>query len=468
MIGKKKHSEPKLFYHGISLDRRIRPDHPLRKICNTVDFDFVRNRVMPLYGSTGNPSIDPAVILKLIFLLFYENVKSERALMEQLPLRLDWLWFCGYDLDEDTPDHSVLSKARRRWGKAVFTEFFQTILQHCIQAGLVDGQTIHLDSSMIDANASKDKLQVQLRLVGNDLYQQLEQEAEPEILGKRVTPVDPDARLGRKYGETTLGYKDHRTVDDQHGIITSTLTTPANINDQKRLSEAIESHQANTGVDVCTAVADKEYGVGENYHYLKEHGITPCIGHQRYKGIANDAFASDKFIYDKSADCYRCPGGHELQRKETKPKENAVVYRIDRRICEQCAHFKACVASTKLGRRVQRSTYAEYYEWADTCLSKYRRKRLMARRKAKVEGSFADAANNHGFKRARWRGLTMVQIQNHMIAAIQNLRKLLRAGVGRTPLNAATKPLWQHIMAILPRIRRWITARVQLTSIKPS
>jgi transposase len=454
MIGKKKQSEPKLFYHGISLDRRIRPDHPLRKIRNSIDFDFARDRVMPLYGSTGNPSIDPAVILKLIFLLFYENVKSERALMEQLPLRLDWLWFCGYDLDEEIPDHSVLSKARRRWGKAVFAEFFQTILQQCIQAGLVDGQTIHIDSSMINANASKDKLQVQLRVVGNDLYQQLEQQTEPETLEKRVNPVDPDARLGCKYGKTTLGYKDHRTVDDQHGIITSTITTPANINDQKRLSQAIESHQANTGVDVQIAVADKDYGIGENYQYLQEHGITPCISHQRYKGIAADSFASDKFEYDKSADCYHCPGGHELTRKETKLKENAIVYRIDRRICEQCVHFKACVASTQLGRRVQRSTYAEYYEWADSCLSKYRRKRLMAHRKAKIEGSFADAANNHGFKRARWRGLAMVQIQNHMIAAIQNLRKLIRAVVGKTPVNVAAGPVWQDIMAILTQIRR--------------
>ncbi len=59
-----------------------------------------------------------------MFLLFYENIKSERALLRQLPLRLDWLWFCGYDLDEATPDHSVLSKARNRWGSEIFEGFF--------------------------------------------------------------------------------------------------------------------------------------------------------------------------------------------------------------------------------------------------------------------------------------------------------------------------------------------------------
>jgi hypothetical protein len=77
---------------------------------------------------------------------------------------------------------------------------------------------------------------------------------------------------------------------------------------------------------------------------------------------------------------------------------------------------------------VQRNPNAVYYHWADGCLTKRQRRRLMIRRRYKVEGSFADGANNHGFKRARWRGLMSIEIQNLMIASIQNLRKLLRYG----------------------------------------
>ena len=88
MLGKPNKLEPKLFYHGISLDRRIPADHPLRKIDKLVDFNFIRSKVADLYGIRGNQSVDPAVILKLIFLAFYENVSSERDLMKQLPLRL--------------------------------------------------------------------------------------------------------------------------------------------------------------------------------------------------------------------------------------------------------------------------------------------------------------------------------------------------------------------------------------------
>ena len=112
MMGRPNKVEPKLFYHGLSLDRRIGQDHSLRKVKKFIDFTFARKEVESLYGKNGNESIDPAVVLKLMFLLFYENIKSERALASQLSLRLDWLWFCDYDIDDVTPNHSVIFKAR--------------------------------------------------------------------------------------------------------------------------------------------------------------------------------------------------------------------------------------------------------------------------------------------------------------------------------------------------------------------
>ena len=425
-MGKPNQLEPKLFYHGISLDRRIPQDHPLRKIEQLVDFNFIRSKVADLYGTRGNESVDPAVILKLMFLLFYENIKSERALMSQLPLRLDWLWFCGYDLDEKTPDHSVISKARCRWGPQVFVEFFENILAQCVDAGLVDGETIHVDSSMIDANASKDTLKCQFRAVSHNLYDELEDNAESsQELPKRISATDPDARLGKKYGKTTLGYKDHRAVDDKHGIVTATVTTPANVHDEKVLTKVITKHQTGTGIKVKTTVADKAYGAGEIYKYLYEQGITPCISHQRKNGNRDPAFNNDKFSYNKEQDFYTCPAGNQLEHIQFKSDKNAIIYKANRKICQQCQHFQKCVTSKNSGRQIQRNINKRYIEWADNCLPRYERKRLMTRRKYKVEGSFADATNNHGFKRSRFRGIEKVKIQNLMIATIQNLRKLM-------------------------------------------
>lgn len=434
MIGKPNQLETKLFYHGLSLERRMPQEHPLRKIKKLIDFNFIRSKVADLYGKNGNESVDPAVILKLIFLLFYENIKSERALTQQLPLRMDWLWFCDYDLDQKTPDHSVISKARHRWGMEAFTAFFNNILTQCIDAGLVDGETIHIDSSMIDANASKDTLKCQFQAVSNDLYNQLENNCQPspQKLEKRISETDPDARLGKKYGKTTLGYKDHRAVDDKHGIITATVTTPANVNDEKVMQDVIIEHQKNTSIKVETVAADKAYGTAENYAYLHQQHITPCISHKQQNSHCDPAFNKDKFVYDKQNDIYICPVGNELKFSHFKSEKDAFVYRANRKVCQQCIHFEKCVAGKNCGRQIQRMTNEKYIEWSDSCLSIHKRKYLMARRKAKAEGSFADASNNHGFKRSRLRGLAKMKIQNLLIAAIQNVRKLI-ACISRKP-----------------------------------
>ena len=114
--------------------------------------------------------------------------------------------------------------------------------------------------------------------------------------------------------------------------------------------------------------------------------------------------------------------------------KKAFIYKADRQICQKCQHFEKCVTSKNAGRQIQRNINHEYIDWADNCLPKYQRKRLMARRKHKAEGSFADAANNHGFKRSRFRGIEKAEIQNLMIAATQNLRKLMRY-IGRKPAS---------------------------------
>src|SRR5438067_7492416 len=115
MMGEQK-SEPQLFNYAVNLEQRVRANHPLRAVKAAIDFGFVREEVAHCYGDNGNVSIDPVVILKMMFLLFFDEVSSERELMKIIAERLDCLWFLGYSLDEEIPDHSVLSKARARAG----------------------------------------------------------------------------------------------------------------------------------------------------------------------------------------------------------------------------------------------------------------------------------------------------------------------------------------------------------------
>jgi transposase len=427
-MGHEQAREPRLFYTNFNLDRRVPANHPLRRVAKQIDFSFVRAEVASLYGERGNPSVDPTVLLKLNFLLFLENVPSERQLMEQMPLRLDWLWFCGYDLDDTVPDHSVLSKARRRWGPEVFASFFARILAQCVEAGLVDGQTVHVDASVITANASRDTIQPVLRKTGEDLYARLEKVSEPPAdpgAGNYTSPTDPDARLTRVSGEAVLGYKEHRVVDDRAGVITATETTGAATSEAHVLPQLLDSHARAVGESPRTVVADKQYGTAENYRSVEARGAEACIPHER-RVHPEGKFPRDAFRYDAGRDAYVCPAGETLTRWNELPDEQRVRYKARSEACAGCAMRAQCTGA-KDGRRVDRHNLQEHIDRADGGLSKGERHRLMARRKAVMEGSFADAANNHGFKRARWRGLARVRIQGLLIAAIQNVRKLLRA-----------------------------------------
>jgi transposase len=158
MMGCQNGFESKLFYHQINLEKRVPRDHLLRKIQEKIDFDFIYAEVRETYGDNGNISIPPPVILKMMLLLILYNVRSERELMETIPMRLDWLWFLGYDLDSEVADHSVLSKARARWGGGAFRSFFERIIWQCVEAGLVDGSKIFVDSSLVDADASNNSV----------------------------------------------------------------------------------------------------------------------------------------------------------------------------------------------------------------------------------------------------------------------------------------------------------------------
>jgi len=176
MMGYQSPPQRKAIYIGINLDERVRKNHPLRKIKGLIDFDFIYEEVKDKYGNNGNVSVPPPIILKLMLLFILYNVRSERELMETLPERLDWLWFLDYDLDSEIPNHSVLSKARKRWGVEAFKRFFERIVWQCVESGLVDGRKIFMDSSLIEADASNNSVvdTHSLKRYLNNSYMELE------------------------------------------------------------------------------------------------------------------------------------------------------------------------------------------------------------------------------------------------------------------------------------------------------
>jgi transposase len=152
MLGEKR-LIPKLVYR-FTLEERVPAEHLLRQVAAVVDCSFVRRLTARFYSHTGQPGIDPVVLFKMALLGYLYGITSERRLAEAIQLNLAFMWFIGYDIDERTPDHSVLTKARRRFGVTTYRAFFREIVRQCEQAGLVQGNRLYVDSTLVKANAS--------------------------------------------------------------------------------------------------------------------------------------------------------------------------------------------------------------------------------------------------------------------------------------------------------------------------
>jgi transposase len=142
----------------LSLEELVPKDDFYRRLERTVDLSFVRELVRDCYASGGRPSVDPVVFFKLQLVLFFEDLRSERRLLEVAADRLSIRWYLGYDLTEPLPDHSSLTYIRQRYGIKVFRCFFEEIVELCIEAGLVWGKELYFDATKVEANASVDSL----------------------------------------------------------------------------------------------------------------------------------------------------------------------------------------------------------------------------------------------------------------------------------------------------------------------
>jgi transposase len=136
-----------------SLEDLVPQDNFYRRLEARLDLSFVREFVAPLYARGGRPSVDPVVFFKLQLVMFFEDLRSERQLMEVVSDRLSLRWYLGYDLHESLPDHSSLTRIRERFGLEVFRRFFEKIVEECIEAGLVWGEELFFDATKVEANA---------------------------------------------------------------------------------------------------------------------------------------------------------------------------------------------------------------------------------------------------------------------------------------------------------------------------
>jgi hypothetical protein len=342
------------------------------------------------------------------------------------------------------------------WGGEVFEELFIETVRQCVEAGLVDGSKLHMDGSLVDANASKksvkhgpaaliDSLSRLYRREAGKL-EHPEEEPGPESGNAKgrssVSKTDPDAAMARKNAADPPRprYKNHRGIDDQCGVITAVETTSGDVMEPQRLLALVEQHERNTGQMVKTVVADAQYGTNENFASCQERKIRSHMKDFR-STQTNDAakrgiFKQRDFHYDPETQTYVCPAGERL--KPTRRVDRGFqIYQSNRNVCQHCPLRTQCMKSKRQIRTLKRHVAHDAIERARLESHSGWARRDRKRRHHLMERSFADAANHHGFKRARWRRFHNQRIQDLLIAACQNIRILM--GNHRRPVAAAIR-----------------------------
>ncbi len=474
MMGKRVFA-PKLYYQ-LSLDQLVPRNHLLRQIATAVDFSFVYPLARSQYSHTGQPSVDPVVIFKTMLIGYLYGITSERRLMAEIQVNLAYRWFLGYDFDEVIPDHSVLTKARSRFGVDVFEKFFERSIQICSEAGLLGEGPVYVDATHVGAAASLESLVYREEtarhlLPVKDYIQKVymdnpvpHEDVDADIpksmpaidktvpesktkIGsqdyarkrpsgktneKYVSRTDPEATVVRNTRQgLRLTYKAHVAVSGKNGmVVTAAIATTGIAGEEHLLNDVLKSHTQHTGIQVKEAVADTKYGTLANYISLAQAGIAAFIPpHERTNGV-NGFWGKDHFRYVPEQDIYICTAGKTMKHLRAWPYKKRVIYRCEPGTCQACQLNKKCTPKGNL-RTVTRFLDQKLVEEAQARIGNPAGKELMRQRKIRIEGIFALGKELHGLRRTRLMGRWKVQIQLWLTATVINLKRAIKALTAR-------------------------------------
>ena len=431
VIGNQERRQEELFVAG-SLSSLIPDDHILKLVDKVLDLSWLRDEVKDLYCcDNGRPGIDPEAAVRLMLAGFFQGIVHDRKLIREAQVNIAIRWFAGYRLDERLPDHSSLTKIRQRWGDTRFKKIFQKTVQGCVDAGLVSGETVHIDATLIRADVSWESLtteHAETVIKENDL-----EGDKPKGPGRPPKPrrpkkrskTDPDATMTTSCNTFRLEpcYKQHAAVDDRCGVIVDVDVTTGEQSEGGQLAEQIERIENNTGRKIKTVSADSGYAHGKNFELLEDKGIDAIIPPQRQNSKPHN-LPLRRFKYDAKNKIVKCPAGKVLTRR-TQNKQGWI-YRARTNDCRNCRLRKRCLSKTATARTVLISTGYEAH------LRARRRHRqpdqvfveVYKRHRWRAEGMHGEAKTQHGLRRAVRRGLSNVAIQTYLTAAVINLKRM--------------------------------------------
>jgi transposase len=388
-------------FHYFQMENLVPQDHILRQIDTLVDFSFVRDAVKDCYcPDNGRPGVDPELVVRMLLIGYLYNL-SENRLCQEVTMHAEKRLFCHMTSFEDrVPDRSTINKLRNhRWSKSgLFQIIMQRIVQQCIDAGLVSGRHLSVDGTQIRANASVKSIEpieppvpLDEYLAGigftGDTSHTPSHPQHRDFHGERFTnethrsTTDPDARLYKKSKgkEASLSYIGHDLIDTKSRVILDTRATIATGTAEREAAlvmvDTLETYTLSE--EPSTLAGDTGYGSGDFIADLLDRGIVPHIPLRA--GCQPEPIPTWK---------NKTNYAHIQAKRDIKVRE------------VKARNFARFIAST-----------------ADFKLSQILRKRN--------EHLFAEAKQNHGMDRARYRGLDSLQEQLYFTASVQNLKRLV-------------------------------------------
>lgn len=419
--------------------------HLLRKIDRYIDFDFIYEMSAPYYSNIGRPSIDPVSMIKMLLVGYLYGLKSERRLIEDVTLNIAYRWFCGFDLSDKIPDHSLFSQnRRRRFGdNTIFSEIFNHIVRECIDKDIVSGETAVSDGTFIPANVAEDSLLELQQEVEQSTVHYLEaldselrseqgyREPVPTKKEKTVlkSATDPDCGYANQPRKKGLGYLSEMTVDTKNGIVLGVDCYPANRRESDIILSHIDKIQSNTGIDIQKLALDAGYDVGavhRGLELLNIEGYVSCIQ------FSNDVLKRN-LKYLPHSDCFECSAGKHLEFvKLTYKKTTQNYYRLyqmskaDRKACRSCEIRERCAFCDKQPKVNTSAFYPAFYRNR----KRYETQEYAVMKRLRsiwAEGTFAALKREHNIARAKKWGLQRIYEECLLSALALNLKRMVKA-----------------------------------------
>ena len=413
-LGKRRQKQTSFWVETSQL--QVRGRHPfysrLNEILGRAKFDTYAERICRKYYATtmGRPSIAPGVYFRCFLMGYFEGIDSERGIAYRVSDSLSLREFLGMSLEEQTPDHSTLSKTRRLMNLGTHQAVFRWVLKRLAAEGLLSGKNLGVDATTLEANAALKSIVRRDNGAGYEEHvtklmksegieestpaerQRFDRKRKKSLSNRDwVNPHDREARITKmKDGRTHLAYKAEHAVDLETGAVVALTVQPGDCGDTVSMRTTLS--EAGCTVTEMAGQAAQADAVGP-VETVSEVGVERVVGDKGYH--------SKQALQDLAEVGVRTVISEPERKRQKWPGQSAAqaaVYANRRRLDTQTA------------------------------------KALMRRRGELIERSFAHLYDTGGMRRVHLRGKNNIAKRVLIHAAAFNLSLILRQmlGVGTT------------------------------------